>query len=75
MQSPREYDISFLSWSAPGSEEALICLFSLVGIWPDGADGTDVNSVDRSHGKQLLATGDDFGNVNLYRYPCVSDKV
>ena len=52
-----------------------ICLFSLPGIWPDGADGTDVNSVDRSKGKQLVATGDDFGNVNLYRYPCVSEKV
>jgi len=48
--------------------------YPVIGIWPDGADGTDVNSVDRSHGKQLLATGDDFGNVNLYRYPCVSDK-
>jgi len=47
----------------------------LEGIWPDGADGTDVNSVSRSNGKQLLATGDDFGNVNLFRYPCVSDKV
>lgn len=34
-----------------------------------------MNSVSRSNGKQLLATGDDFGNVNLYRYPCVSDKV
>ena len=50
-------------------------LFSLAGIWPDGADGTDVNSVDRAKGKQLVATGDDFGNVNLYRYPCVSEKV
>lgn len=49
--------------------------FFLEGIWPDGADGTDVNSVSRSKGKQLLATGDDFGNVNLFRYPCVSDKV
>lgn len=48
--------------------------YSVIGIWPDGADGTDVNSVDRSHGKQLIATGDDFGNVNLYRYPCVNKK-
>ena len=53
----------------------LFRLVSFEGIWPDGADGTDVNSVDRSHNKRLLATGDDFGNVNLYRYPCVSDKV
>ena len=52
----------------------LVC-FLLPGIWPDGADGTDVNSVDRSKGKQLVATGDDFGNVNLYRYPCVNEKV
>lgn len=51
------------------------CVFTPAGIWPDGADGTDVNSVDRSSGKQLVATGDDFGNVNLYRYPCVSEKV
>ncbi|XP_078356309.1 echinoderm microtubule-associated protein-like 2 isoform X2 [Oculina patagonica] len=48
--------------------------YTVIGIWPDGADGTDVNSVDRSNEKQLIATGDDFGNVNLYRYPCVSDK-
>lgn len=48
--------------------------YPVIGIWPDGADGTDVNSVHRSNGKQLLATGDDFGNVNLYRYPCVSNK-
>lgn len=34
-----------------------------------------MNSVDRAKGKQLVATGDDFGNVNLYRYPCVSEKV
>lgn len=48
--------------------------YTVIGIWPDGADGTDVNSVDRSSGKHLIATGDDFGNVNLYRYPCVSKK-
>lgn len=34
-----------------------------------------MNSVDRSSGKHLIATGDDFGNVNLYRYPCVSKTV
>lgn len=34
-----------------------------------------MNSVDRSSGKHLIVTGDDFGNVNLYRYPCVSKKV
>lgn len=48
--------------------------YPVIGIWPEGADGTDVNSVDRSRKKQLLATGDDFGTVSLYRYPCNSDK-
>ncbi len=44
------------------------------GIWPECADGTDINAVDRSHGKikagyHILARGDDFGNVSLMRYP------
>lgn len=42
------------------------------GIWPKFADGTDVNSVDRAHNSALLATGDDFGKVNLFKYPCVT---
>ena len=33
-------------------------------------DGTDVNNADRSPGGNLIATGDDFGKVNLYKYPC-----
>ena len=40
------------------------------GIWPEAADGTDVNAVDRSPDGTLLCTGDDFGNVKLFRYPC-----
>lgn len=43
------------------------------GIWP-GVDYTDVNSVDRSKNGTVLATGDDFGQVNLFRYPCVVEK-
>ena len=44
------------------------------GIWKEGQDGTDVNSVDRSPSKQLLVTGDDSGKVSLFRYPCVDKK-
>lgn len=40
------------------------------GIFP-GVDGTDVNSVCRSMNQKFLATGDDFGKVNLFAYPCV----
>lgn len=50
------------------------------GIWPECADGTDINAVDRSHDTidskkdpktsyHLLASGDDFGKVRLLRYP------
>ncbi|CAG0886575.1 unnamed protein product [Darwinula stevensoni] len=43
--------------------------FSVLGIWQEGLDGTDINACDRSHGKNLLAVGDDFGKVRLYSYP------
>jgi WD40 repeat protein len=44
------------------------------GIWPPRADGSDVNAVDRSYtfnpdGYQLIASGDDFGKVKIFRYP------
>jgi WD40 repeat protein len=44
------------------------------GIWPAEADGTDVNSVDRSPDGQYLVSGDDFSHVKLFRYPCVKEK-
>ena len=53
------------------------------GIWPAGVDGTDINTVERSHGKSagkgaaeggLIAIGDDFGKVQLQRFPCVSNS-
>lgn len=37
------------------------------GIWPQAADGTDVNAVDRSPDHRLLASADDFGKVKLFR--------
>ncbi|NWS78042.1 EMAL1 protein, partial [Crotophaga sulcirostris] len=39
-------------------------------VWPEGSDGTDINAVCRSHGRKLLSTGDDFGKVHLFSYPC-----
>ncbi|KAF0044355.1 echinoderm microtubule-associated protein-like 1 isoform X8 [Scophthalmus maximus] len=44
--------------------------FHVFGLWPDGSDGTDVNAVCRSSDKSLLVTGDDFGKVHLFSYPC-----
>lgn len=57
--------------------------FPVMGIWPDGSDGTDVNSVCRSNDDahvardarkstgRLLVTTDDSGMVNLFTYPSV----
>ena len=47
--------------------------FYAQGIFP-GVDGTDVNSVCRSVNQKFLATGDDFGKVNLFAFPCVVPK-
>ena len=43
------------------------------GIWPPGADTSDINSCDRSPNGKLLATADDFGQVKLFRYPAVQE--
>uniref|UniRef100_A0A3P8TFW1 EMAP like 2 n=1 Tax=Amphiprion percula TaxID=161767 RepID=A0A3P8TFW1_AMPPE len=44
--------------------------FNTFGVWPDGADGTDINAVCRSHDGSLLASADDFGKVHLFSFPC-----
>ncbi|XP_030069783.1 echinoderm microtubule-associated protein-like 1 isoform X1 [Microcaecilia unicolor] len=44
--------------------------FHVFGVWPEGSDGTDINAVCRSLEKKLLSTGDDFGKVHLFSYPC-----
>ena len=43
-------------------------------IWPECADGTDINSCCRSNSRSVLATADDFGKVNFYRWPVVAPK-
>lgn len=47
----------------------------LAGIWPDGADGTDINAACRSHDGSLLASADDFGKVHLFSFPCSQPRV
>lgn len=53
---------------------SMTCIFGwpVQGIWP-GLDYTDVNAVDRSRNGLLLASGDDFGQVKLFKYPCVKE--
>lgn len=46
--------------------------FNVMGIWPHYSDGTDVNAVDVNPNAGLVATGDDFGKLKIFNYPCVS---
>ena len=43
------------------------------GIFPDGADGTDVNAVCIDDQNKWVISGDDNGKVNLFNFPCLSD--
>ena len=45
--------------------------FPMLGIWPAGSDGTDVNAADRHPSGALVATADDSGVVKLFNCPCV----
>lgn len=40
------------------------------GIYLEGTDGTHINVVEESKDHSLIATGDDFGLINIYRNPC-----
>ena len=41
------------------------------GIWPKYTQVNDINATDASFDHQVIATGDDFGLVKLFRFPCV----
>jgi WD40 repeat protein len=41
------------------------------GIFPAGCDGSHVNTVCQSSDRKLLATGDDWGLVNIFRNPAL----
>ena len=40
------------------------------GIWPAGADGSEISAVHRSRGKEYVAVADDMGKVKVFNYPC-----
>ena len=52
------------------------CLFGfpVQGIWPPASTGYIVNYTCMNNGKTVIATGDDFSLVKLFRYPCVVEK-
>ena len=47
--------------------------WNVQGIYPHGTDGTHINGVACLKSHNLIATGDDYGLMNLYRDPCTED--
>lgn len=59
------------SLSDPALWETSTCKlgWEVMGVFPAGADGTDINSVDANSDRTLLAASDDFGTVCFYKFP------
>lgn len=47
----------------------------VLGIWPRSADKADVICACVSHGGMNIVTGDDFGLVKLFDFPCTEKFV
>ena len=45
------------------------------GAWSNLREGDDINTVSRSQSGGHLSTGDNRGNVSLYRHPCTAERV
>ena len=60
-----EADTDFATWTC-------VLGFPVMGVWPVDSDGTDVNSLDVCKRRELIVTADDFGGVNLMRWPAVA---
>lgn len=59
---------SFLFWSSILGDE-------VIGIWPRNADKADVNCACVSHTGLNIVSGDDFGLVKLFDFPCTEKFV
>lgn len=47
----------------------------VIGIWPRNADKADVNCACVTHAGLNIVTGDDFGLVKLFDFPCTEKFV
>ena len=59
-------DLEKISWSTFTSVLGPTC----EGIWQPCMDVTDINTTCLAFDGRTLATGDDFGLVKLFEYPC-----
>lgn len=45
------------------------------GIWEKYTDTNDINATDTSFPNNTLVSGDDFGLVKLFRFPCIKKGI
>jgi len=45
------------------------------GAWSNLREGDDINTMSRSQNEAYLATGDNHGNISVYRHPCTAERV
>jgi WD40 repeat protein len=62
--------LSAVDWST----ENCVVGWAVQGVYDSELDGTDVNSVDLRPDLSILAMGDEFGKVSIFRYPCAVRK-
>lgn len=60
--------ITWASWTSILGDE-------VIGIWPRNADKADVNCACVTHAGLNIVTGDDFGLVKLFDFPCTEKFV
>jgi WD40 repeat protein len=69
-QGAQNTDITAMS-NVQFSTQECILGFSVQGIWPKYSDGSDINSVNKSHNGKYLASAEDSGAVKVFNYPCI----
>jgi hypothetical protein len=68
-QNTRASALKNVSWAS----QSLPFGWSVAGLIWGPITGDFFNCVARSHGADLIATGDDNGHVRLYRYPIAAE--
>ena len=60
-------DLDWATWTCPLG-------WPIQGTWKPYEKGLEINTVDRSHGRNIVAVGDEYGRLRLYRYPCLKEN-
>ena len=44
-----------------------------MGVFPQGADSTDINCADANEYRTIVVAGDDFGTICVYKFPVLKN--